>query len=350
MSNKYCVIMAGGIGSRFWPLSQKDKPKQFIDILSTGKSMIRETYDRFLSIVPKENIIILTNEIYRSLVLEYLPDIKESHVLCEPLKRNTAPCIAYAAHWIYSQNKNGVMVVAPSDHYIGNKGKFDSDINECFDIVESNDILMTIGVRPYRPETGYGYIQMGDKYTDAVSKVKTFTEKPDLEMAKVFLDSGEFLWNSGIFLWSCKSIISAFELYAPHINSIFIAGDNLYNTSKEQAFINEFYSECENISIDYAIMEKAKNVHVYDANFVWSDIGTWGSLYDHLEKDEHNNAVNTCDAIFHNASNCLVATDSNKSVVIDGLNDYIIVDSESGLLICPMANEHKIRKYINEIK
>lgn len=342
--------MAGGIGSRFWPLSQKDKPKQFIDILSTGKSMIRETYDRFLSIVPEENIIILTNESYRDMVLEHLPNIKESQVLCEPLKRNTAPCIAYAAHWIYSQNKNGVMVVAPSDHYIGNKNAFESSINDCFEIAEFNDVLMTIGIRPCRPETGYGYIQMGDNYAGAVSKVKSFTEKPDLDMAKVFLDSGEFLWNSGIFLWSCKSIITAFETYAPHINSIFRAGLGIYNTNKEQDFINEVYSECENISIDYAIMEKAKNVHVYDANFAWSDIGTWGSLYDHLEKDSDNNAVNTNNAKLYNTNNCLVNTDSDKVVVIDGLNDYIVVDSKDGLLICPMSNEQVIRKYINEIK
>lgn len=350
MDNRYCVIMAGGTGSRFWPLSQENKPKQFIDILSTGKSMLRETYERALDVVNKENILIITNQLYKDLVLEHVPELLPSQVLYEPLKRNTAPCIAYAAHRIFSQNENAIMLVAPSDHYIGNVDAFNIIINNCFDIAESRDILMTVGVRPTRPETGYGYIQIDTPDVDSVYKVKTFTEKPDKEMAMVFMDSGDFLWNSGMFIWSCKSIIDSFQKYAPHINDLFKEGIQFYNTPKEQAFINQVFPECESISIDYCIMEKAKNVYVHDAKFTWSDIGTWGSLYEHIEKDENSNATNSGETRIFNSKNCIIKTQEGKTVVIDGLENYIIVDSNDGLLICPMENEQKIRQYINETK
>ena len=348
MSNRYCVIMAGGVGSRFWPLSQKNKPKQFIDILSTGKSMLRETYERALDIVESENILILTNESYKDMVLEHIPELDESQVLCEPLKRNTAPCIAYAAHRIYAKDQTAIMFVAPADHHISNRVAFKNVVNNCFEMSEFRNILMTIGIRPSRPETGYGYIQINNKDTDDVYRVKTFTEKPDLEMAKVFLDSGDFLWNSGMFVWSCRAILDAFEKYAPHMNVLFREGQELYNTPKEQEFINKIFPECESISIDYCIMEKAKNVYVYAANFTWSDIGTWGSLYEHSDKDKNNNAISSKDTKMFNSKNCIIKTQEGKTIVIDGLEDYIVVESKDGLLICPMSNEQKIRQYISE--
>ncbi len=348
MNNRYCIIMAGGIGSRFWPLSIKEKPKQFIDILSTGKSMIRETFERFTDIIPVENFIIVTNKAYKDLVKEAIPEIEYNQILCEPIKRNTAPCIAYAAHRIYSKNPDATMVVAPSDHYITNIKAFHSVINDCIEIAEFENSLMTIGICPNRPETGYGYIQIGDRSMENTYKVKTFTEKPDLEMAKIFLDSGEFLWNSGIFIWTCKSIIEAFDIYAPQINNVFAEGYSVYNTDKEQDFIDDVFSECDNISIDYAIMEKAKNVYVHEANFVWSDIGTWGSLYEHIEKDKNQNAMTTNRVKLYNTTNTIVKSDTDKVIVIDGLDDYIVVDSKEGLLICPMKNEQNIRKYIDE--
>lgn len=348
MKNRYCVIMAGGIGSRFWPLSQKEKPKQFIDILSSGKSMIRDTYERFLPLVPKENILILTNTAYRDMVMEHIPDIDPKQVLCEPLKRNTAPCIAYATHHIYSLNKNAVMVVTPSDHYIGNKALFNTSINDCFEMAEKESVIMTIGIRPTRPETGYGYIQLGKNNAGSIYKVKTFTEKPDIEMAKVFLESDEFLWNSGMFIWSCDTILEAFELYTPNINSVFREGEKFYNTPNEQEFVNKVFSSCESISIDYAVMEKAKNVYVYDANFVWSDIGAWKSLYEHMEKDDNSNAVDSKNIKLFNTKDSIIKSDSDKPIVIDGLEGYVVIDNEKGLLICPLSNENKIRRYLDK--
>ena len=346
--SKYCVIMAGGIGSRFWPLSQKSKPKQFVDILSTGSSMLRRTYKRFLPIVPKENIIILTNIIYKEMVMEEIPELDESQILCEPIRRNTAACIAYAAYHISSLDKNATMIVAPSDHYIRNKSKFKEAVDDCFQIAESQDILMTIGIKPNKPETGYGYIQSGENVDKSIFKVKSFIEKPNLEMAQVFLDTEEFLWNSGMFVWSCKSIISAFHLHKPSISSVFEEGLEYFNTPEEQRFVDQVFPKCEKISIDYAIMEKAKNAYVYESDFVWSDIGTWGALYEHSEEDENKNVITGCKAVLRDTKGCIIKTDTYKNVVVDGLENYIIVESKDGLLVCPFDNEQKIRTYISE--
>ncbi len=343
------MIMAGGIGSRFWPLSQKQKPKQFVDILSVGSSMLRRTYERFLPIVPKENIIILTNIAYKDMVMKDIPEIDESQILCEPIRRNTAACIAYAAYHIASKDKDATMVVAPSDHYIRRKSLFKKTIEDCFEIAQSQDVLMTIGIKPSKPETGYGYIQYGEQINESVYKVKAFIEKPNIEMAQVFLHAEEFLWNSGMFVWSCDSILRAFRLHKPSICSIFEEGVEFYGTPQEQEFVDKAFPQCDKISVDYAIMEKAKNVCVYESDFIWSDIGTWGALYEHSEQDKNQNVVSGCNAILRDTKGCIIKTDSYKNVVIDGLEDYIIVDSKDGLLVCPFDNEQKIRTYISEI-
>lgn len=349
-TERYCVIMAGGIGARFWPLSKSTLPKQFIDILGTGRSFLRATFDRFLPIVPPENFLIVTSAAYKELVLEHLPELREDQVLCEPLRRNTAPCIAYAASRIAAQCPNASMVVTPADHLVLGEVEFAKMITEGLDFVEQNDALLTIGIRPSRPETGYGYIQHDAHQEGDVHRVKTFTEKPNEELAEAFVASGDFLWNSGMFIWSVGAIQRAFEAHLPQITRAFERGAGIYGTPEEQNFINELYPQCENISIDYGIMEKAENVFVRASDFGWSDIGTWGSLYQNAQKDEANNAITSGNVLPYNSKGCIVSVPEGKVAVVEGLEDYLVVDKDDVLLICRMSSEQSIRNYVDDVK
>lgn len=353
-NNKFCVIMAGGVGSRFWPVSRTAKPKQFIDILGVGKTLLQLTFDRFVKIIPKENIYVVTNEMYKNTVLEQLPGLTSEQVLGEPMRRNTAPCIAYANFKILKKNPNALIVVAPSDHLILNETEFLNIINEGLDFVKDGNLLLTLGIKPNRPDTGYGYIQINNDIKtntniEQLKKVKTFTEKPNLELAKVFLESGEFFWNSGIFLWSLKSIIHAFETHLPEVNSLFTEGIELFNTEKEDAFIKTTYSNCKSISIDYGVMEKAENVFVYCSDFGWSDLGTWGSLYDNSEKDDNLNAIKGDRVVTYNTEDSIIHTHNNKLMVVQGLKNYIVVDTNDVLLICKKEEEQQIKQIVNDI-
>jgi mannose-1-phosphate guanylyltransferase len=352
--NNYAVIMAGGVGERFWPMSKVSRPKQFIDILGTGRTLIQQTYDRFLSVCERENIYIVTNKIYRDLVISQLEGIHENQVICEPARKNTAPCIAYAAYKIHSLNPNAAMVVAPSDHIILKEDIFCSIISDALDEAGKSDNFYTLGIKPSRPDTGYGYIQYvaGQLFenSELLRKVKTFTEKPNEELAKSFLQSGDFLWNSGIFIWSSKSIINAFERYQPEISDVFQKAIPVYNTPQEEPYIDKAYPSCKSISIDYAIMEKAENVHVFISDFGWSDLGTWGSLFESMDKDENNNAVMGNNVLLYETENCIVNVPSNKLVVMQGLNDYIVSEYENSLLICHKSQEQQIRKFVNDVK
>ncbi|QKG78857.1 mannose-1-phosphate guanylyltransferase [Tenuifilum thalassicum] len=347
----YCIIMAGGIGSRFWPLSRTSKPKQFIDILGTGKSLLQQTFERMVNICPKENILIVTSSAYDKLVHEQIPGLNENQVLLEPLRRNTAPCIAYATYKIKKQNPEAVVIVAPSDHLILNEQIFNETIIQAANFASNSDALITLGITPSRPETGYGYIQIGKpvKETPSLFKVKTFTEKPNLELAKKFMESGEFFWNSGLFVWSISSITKAFEKYLPEVNSLFEELLPIYNTEKEEEAISNTYAECRNISVDYGIMEKADNVYVFCAEFGWSDLGTWGSLYTHLPHDSNGNAAVAKDLMLYETKNSIFNIPQSKLAVVQGLEDYIVVDTEDVLLICRKQDEQNIKNYVNEI-
>lgn len=346
--HNYCVIMSGGVGSRFWPFSRKNLPKQFLDFFGTGKSLLQLTYDRFVKVIPKENIIIVTNKIYKDLVIEQLPDLNESQVLLEPARRNTAPCIAWAAHHIKAKCPNANIVVAPSDHLILKEEEFLQLINRGLALVKEKDSLLTLGIKPNRPETGYGYIQVNSKIEENLYKVKTFTEKPQLELAKVFLESGEFYWNSGIFLWNVNSILHSIEKLLPELATK-LASDDVYNTDKEQDFIDAVYPECPNVSIDFGIMEKADNVSVLLGDFGWSDLGTWSSLYDLSEKDEDRNATLAGKSIFYEGKNNIAVLPKGKLAVVEGLSNYLIAESGNVLLICNKDNEQEMRKYVNDV-
>ncbi len=354
MSNTYCVIMAGGIGSRFWPLSKKKMPKQFIDILGTGRTFIQQTFDRFKKICPVENIYVVTSDKYKDLVSSQLPELKAEQILLEPLRRNTAPCIAYACNKIKVINPDANIIVAPSDHIILHEEVFLSEINKGLQFVRTNDALVTLGIPPNRPETGYGYIQVENSdpvdSIENLHKVKTFTEKPDIELARIFIDSGEFFWNSGIFIWSLKSILAAYDQHLNAVSELFKKGERLYGTNDEVAFLNKTYSECQNISIDYGIMELAENVYVLCSDFGWSDIGTWGALYDNSEKDEHGNVVRGENVMIYGAKNNIVNMPDDKLVVLQGLKGYIVVESEGTLLVCKKEKEQQIRQFINDVK
>ncbi|HYK75981.1 MAG TPA: mannose-1-phosphate guanylyltransferase [Daejeonella sp.] len=352
MKDNYALIMAGGIGSRFWPISRTAFPKQFIDILGTGKTLIQHTYERFLKILPAENIFIVTNEAYVDLVKEQLPQLDENQILAEPIMRNTAPCIAYGCHKIYKLNPDACIVVAPSDHLIVDNESFVESIKQSLQTASTHDCLLTLGIKPSRPDTGYGYIQFNSATIDeSFYKVKTFTEKPNLELARAFVQSGEFLWNAGIFVWSAKNILQAFANYLPEINDVFKEGNLVYNTSREQEFIQAAYYQCTNISIDYGIMEKADNVYVLPADFGWSDLGTWASVYELSEKDYVGNAVTPSDrVIMYDSSNCIVNVPENKLVVLQGLHDYIVVEDNNTLLICPRDQEQDVRRIVTDVK
>jgi mannose-1-phosphate guanylyltransferase len=346
--------MAGGVGSRFWPMSRTAHPKQFLDVLGTGRTLLQQTYDRFIRLMPPENIFVVTNEAYLKLVKQQLPKLPIENILSEPARKNTAPCVAYAAYKINAINKDANLVVAPSDHLIIKEDTFIKAIKSCFTKAKTDNCLLTIGLRPTRPDTGYGYIQFREpdktEKDKRIKKVKTFTEKPDAEMAKFFLQSGDFLWNSGIFIFSTKSIITAFEKYLPDMASLFSEGTKLYGTKKEKEFIDKAYTTCKNISIDYGIMEKANNVFVRSSIIGWSDLGTWGSLYTHIKHDANGNAIVGKNVMMYNSANCIVNVSNDKLVVIEGLNDYIVVESDNIILICPKKDEQQIRNFVNDVK
>ena len=348
-NNYYAIVMAGGIGSRFWPVSTQEYPKQFHDMLGTGESLIQRTYNRINQLIPSENILIATNERYEDLVLDQLPKTTKKQLLLEPAMRNTAPCILYAALKIYNQNPNAIMLVAPSDHWIENETEFLNNIETSFEASANNDILMTLGIQPDSPNTGYGYIQF-EENSNNIKKVKNFTEKPDLETAQQFLASGDYLWNAGIFVWSAKSIIKAFKEHLPKMVSILDDGNNVYNTDFEDDFIKNNYEKCENISIDFGIMERAKNVHVLPVDFGWNDLGTWGSLYNKLGKDSQQNAIVGAKTIFRDANGNMIRTQKEKKVVIQGLNDFIVVEKDDVILICPRKDEQDIKQISAEVK
>ena len=348
--NYYAIIMAGGVGSRFWPVSTSEFPKQFHDTLGTGETLIQKTFGRLSQIVPKENILILTNESYNDIVLEQLPSIKQEQIILEPAMRNTAPCILYASLKIKKQNPNAVMIVAPSDHWIEDEVQFVSNVKQSFDYCEMNDSLMTLGILPTFPNTGYGYIEYDKLDSRVVKKVIQFREKPNYATAQKFIQSRNFLWNAGIFIWSVNAIVNAFEKYQLEMYNFFMSGYELFNTNAEADFIKENYSKTENISIDYAILENAPNVFVLPATFDWNDLGTWGSLYDKLPKDESYNAVVNANVHLENATNNIIRTDKAKRVVVDGLNDYIIVDKEDVLLIYPKRKEQEIKSIVAKLK
>lgn len=351
--NYFAIIMAGGIGSRFWPISRTSHPKQFIDILGTGKTLIQNTYDRFLKVCPKENIYVVTNENYAGLVKHQLPGMADDQILTEPVMRNTAPCIAYGCFKIESLNPDAVIVVAPSDHLILDEAAFVNSITRSLEAASGHDCLITLGIKPSRPDTGYGYIQYTDNSlkNNDFYKVKTFTEKPTLEIAKTFLQSGDFLWNAGIFVWSAKAIIKAFSQYLPDMNEIFTDARTVYNTTDEKKHVHNAYQQCRNISIDYGIMEKADNVYVLPSEFGWSDLGTWASIYDLAEKDYVGNAVIPAEkVIMYDSSNCMVNVPGEKLVILQGLHDYIVVESNNSLLICPRDQEQNIKQVVADVK
>ena len=384
IQNNFCVIMAGGIGSRFWPYSRAEKPKQFLDFFGTGRTLLQMTVDRFRPLVPIENVFIVTNVAYKEIILEQIPDLKESQILCEPARRNTAPCIAYAtAHiralclrkvgltaanqdWSRPEMKANI-VVAASDHLILEEEKFRQTIGKAFDFVAANNAICTLGMQPTRPETGYGYIQyLKDRFADRIQTesdlereeccsdgiypVKTFTEKPNLEMAKVFLQSGDFLWNSGIFIWNLQTISEAFRYLLPEVADRFREGELLMGTDKEEEFIEHIFPKCPNISIDYGIMEKAQNVYVLPSSFGWSDLGTWGSLYDLSEKDDNGNVSLHSRALFYESSGNIVTLEPGKLAVIQGLEDTIVTEHEGVLLICKKAEEQRIKQFVEDVE
>ncbi len=347
--NTYCVIMAGGIGTRFWPVSRQSRPKQFLDILGTGKTFLQMTYDRFTGVVPKENFIVVTNERYRAMVLEQLPDLATEQVLGEPVGRNTAPAIEYAAEVLAARNPDARMIVTPSDHLILEPEEFRRVITACMEFVEGHDALMTVGIRPTRPDTGYGYIQTSSD--DTISKVKCFTEKPSLELAQTFLQTGEFLWNAGIFVWKASSILAAFKKYLPEQEALFAFARPAIGTVDETKAIGAVFTECRSVSIDYGVMEKADNVYVHSGDFGWSDVGTWGALYQQARKDRYANAKPE-KGIYTDEStrSCMISMPAGKVASIHGLRDFIVVDTDDVLLICPRTEEQNIKKYIDEVK
>lgn len=350
----YVVIMAGGAGTRFWPLSTSQKPKQFLDVLNKGTTLLQDTYKRALLLCKKEHIIVVTNKDYEHLVKEQLPDLPEENIWIEPYRKNTAPCVAYAAYKLRDKDPDAMMLVLPSDHIIQKEKTFVKAVQSCFQKASEEDCLITIGIKPTRPNTGYGYIQFisdsANKRDSRIFKVKTFIEKPNLEMARYFVKSGEFLWNAGIFIWSVKSIIHAFEKHEKEIAQIFEEGKGIYYTKNEKAFVEKAYSVCKNISIDYAILEKSENVYVRASAIGWSDVGTWKSLYEHLNKDNNKNAIAGKNVMVYDTQSCLVNVPDNKLVVLVGLDDCIVVESNNMLLICQKDKEQEIKNIVNEIR
>lgn len=343
--------MAGGIGSRFWPISRKNLPKQFIDVLGTGSTLIQQTYKRFEEIVPTENIFIITNKEYLNLVKEQIPNIWDSRIIAEPAIRNTAPCVAYASFVLNSINKNAKCIVAPSDHLITNDREFLDTINACFNYVEKNDSLVTLGIKPSRPDTGYGYIQYTPSDSDSgFCEVKTFTEKPSIEIAQTFIESGEFLWNAGIFSWSLKAIMNRFEKHLPEIHQLFSEIDFSKNIADISDEIEKAYGMCPSISLDYGIMEKDDNVSVYPSSFGWNDLGTWKSLWDVSKKDSADNVKVGNNIHYYDSNNNLIFNESKKLVIASGVENLVIVDSADILLVMNKENEQELRNVVSDLK
>lgn len=343
--------MAGGIGSRFWPMSRTSYPKQFLDILNTGKTLIQSTFDRFARFIPAENIYVVTTDSYRSIVAEQLPGIPRENILCEPSRKNTAPCIAYISYKLGELNPEANLICAPADHLILDEAAFEQSCMNALKFTANIKALLTLGIKPTNPNTGYGYIQFEPRsVSDNVYKVKTFTEKPDRDLAKTFVASGDFLWNAGIFVWQIKNILKAFENFLPEIHELFEVEKSLLNTEKESEAIERIYPQCVNISIDYGIMEKADNVYVIPSSFGWSDLGTWASAYDTLEKDYLDNAVAGNNVMVIDATKNMVHADNKKLVVLQGMEDFIVVDTKDVLLICKKDKEQEIKEYVAEVK
>jgi mannose-1-phosphate guanylyltransferase len=349
--NNYVAIMAGGIGSRFWPVSRHNYPKQFLDLLNLGKTLIQSTYDRFAKYIPNENIYVVTSLQYKEIVEKQLPQLRPKNILCEPSRKNTAPCVAYISYKLHQLNAKSNLICAPADHLILDDTSFRKVSLEALEFTEKNNALITLGIKPLSPNTGYGYIQH-EQYavSDNVYKVKTFTEKPDIELAKKFLISGDFLWNAGIFVWRTESIIMAFEKHLPEMHEIFDGAKKELITSGERAAIDLIYPQCVNISIDYGILEKANNVYVIPSAFGWSDLGTWGSAYENLEKDNLENAVAGDNVILFDSTKNMIHSHNDKLILLQGLDDFIVVDTEDVLLVCKKEQEQHIKEYVAEIK
>lgn len=347
--NNYAVIMAGGIGSRFWPFSRTDFPKQFHDVLGTGSTLIQQTAARFKGICPPENIFIVTNKKYVALVKEQLPFLSDEQILAEPVAKNTAPCIAYACYKIAAKNKHANIVVAPSDHIILNEREFESIVALALEHTAAADILITLGIKPSRPDTGYGYIQFIEEAKRKVKKVKTFTEKPAYDLALKFIESGDFVWNAGIFVWNAHAILEAITQHLPELHELFAEGNATYWTSGEEAFINTVFAQCKSISIDYGIMEKASNVYVVLADFGWSDLGTWKSLYENSTKQEAQNVIDG-NVLVYDSSHCIIKTPKDKLVVVEGLDNYIVAEFDGVLMICRKDNEQRVKDFVSDVK
>lgn len=347
-SNLYCVIMAGGVGSRFWPVSRQDMPKQFLDIMGTGKSFIRHTYERFAGRIPAKNFLVVTNSRYRELVAKHIPELSPEQILCEPVGRNTAPCIAYAAFRLAALSPDSTMIVTPADHLILNENEFGTAVSECVDFARRHDALMTIGIQPTRPDTGYGYIQTNEGC--GITKVKTFTEKPNEQLAKTFVESGEFFWNSGIFVWQTAKIIRQIKLHLPELYDLFAVEKSAFGTTRENQAIENIYPQCKSISIDYGVLEKASDVYVRCSSFGWSDLGTWDSLYRNSAKDADGNVAPNDHVILSNTSDCIVRKPDGKLTVVDGLSDFIVIDTDDVLLIYPKSKEQEIKQITNKLR
>jgi mannose-1-phosphate guanylyltransferase len=349
--HQYVAIMAGGIGSRFWPMSRTNYPKQFLDILNTGKTLIQATYDRFASFIPPNNIFVVTSNDYINIVKKQLPQLPLQNILGEPSRKNTAPCIAYISFKLQQMDPHAKLIVAPADHLILDNIAFTKVCLEALAFVAKHNALITLGIQPTHPNTGYGYIQYEQHpVSDNVFKVKTFTEKPNLELARTFVSSGEFLWNSGIFVWQVKNILLAFEHFLPEMYDIFSTDKEKFNTAEEDATLNSIYPLCTNISIDFGIMEKADNVYVIPSSFGWSDLGTWNSAYENLDKDLNDNAIAGENVMVFDSHKCVVHTPNNKLVILQGLENFIVVDTKDALLICKKEKEQEIKEYVAEVK
>ena len=351
IQNNYVAIMAGGIGSRFWPVSRQKHPKQFLDLLGTGRSLIQWTYNRFKHICPKENIYFITNQAYIETLKAQIPEVNDANIISEPSRKNTAPCAAYFAHKMYALNPNANIIMSPADHLIMDERAFERTCYDALDFVARHDALLTLGVKPTRPDTGYGYIQYDvEEELDKVYRVKTFTEKPSLELARTFLKSGDFLWNSGIFVWNVKTIMTELGKHLPEMHEVFSQATDVYNTPAEFDLINQLYSQCTNISHDYGIMEKAKNVYVIPSYFGWCDLGTWESAYENSDKDYLGNAVYGDNVMIIDASECMVKAPKDKLVVLQGLEQFIVIDTKDVLLVCERNREQQIKEYVAEVK
>ncbi|MEJ6807365.1 MAG: mannose-1-phosphate guanylyltransferase [Saprospiraceae bacterium] len=351
-NNRYITIMAGGVGSRFWPASTEDTPKQFLDILGVGKSLLRLTFERFLNLVPADRILIVTNKKYKALTQLHLPELPEENILCEPSRNNTAPCVAYTALRLRAENPDAVFVTAPSDHVILKEEAFLQKITEAFEYVEANNAIVTLGIQPTRPDTGYGYIEVSNDESDVpnkIHKVSSFKEKPNKEVAQQYLDAGNYLWNGGIFIWKANDLIDSFRLNAPEIIEVLTQDESNFATNREQEYIDKVYLDTPSISVDYAILERADNVYTIPADIGWSDLGTWNSLHAFLDKDQNLSVTIGANTHLIDTKNTIVRSDSAKVLVIKGLDDYIVVDESDALLIYPKGDEQEIKNVVKEL-